>query len=236
MRRFKLHRDLTAAAQLLATFAPEAVSRLAAELESKLTLKLYLDPDIEDIVSKNPDFRGLDADNRELLVQLVSGVHILSQNFGKSPEVAIERIAEQYERQFEGSEEACDQHLLSLKENLRTLLNIHVVRVSAKALDLLSDRDNLFLGCRVLSNIRPILDNDLSKPFAAYLVTHTLKIATRDSSGSKDLYISVDTADLHVLQDAIERAIQKGTAIVNQIESGIGNHFGRRIEPPEEEL
>jgi hypothetical protein len=100
-----------------------------------------------------------------------------------------------------------------LRSRLAALLLIPGVTASAKALDLLSEHERLFLTARILTDLRPVFgEGEVATPTAA-LITHTLKIEYHDASGRDALYMALDDGDLEKFIEVLTRAQKKSSSL-----------------------
>jgi hypothetical protein len=96
-----------------------------------------------------------------------------------------------------------------LKERVQAISgNNQVIRLIAKATDVVSDNKTNFQEARILSEIRPIFTDSEHKPKAAVIV-HNFKVVHYEDFQSKEFFFTLETKDLAYLQKVITRAIQK---------------------------
>jgi hypothetical protein len=231
MRRIRIPPEITKALAPLAKLNPALVRRLSDELGEKLEVRLLVESDVEKLVQSSAVLADVKEEDRSLLTDSLTGLHYLKSASGYGVDELIDVVSKAFGREGDSADGSRER----LEENLRTILSIKPLIASAKALDLLSERDKVLLGTRILSNIRPVFDDDLTAPFLASVVTHSLKITVRGaSSGAETIYLSLDTQDLKDLRDTIDRAILKANSIASKLnEPGVGN-FGKLIEVEDE--
>jgi hypothetical protein len=92
----------------------------------------------------------------------------------------------------------------------------------AKALDLRNAYERILLSSRVVSDIRPVFDDDeIREDIEAAMVNHTLQLKVRVGDREpEDLHVAVDIDDLKSLRKHIDRALEKETAARRLIEKG----------------
>lgn len=226
MRRLRLPPDLAEKLQPLAELPAAAIHQMAQDLDNQLVLKLVLDDDVSSIVHACAALRDVDPDTRDALVVIVTGLHYLKASSGELLPQIIEDIVDIY------TEDNKPSHALvkNLRVNLDTIFSISKVRASLKALELLNDRDKLYLQSRIISSLRPVFDDDLTKPCLASLITHSMKIVVRSGGESSYLYISLDSDDLRELRRNIDKAINKAASISAKLTSSTSGEFGEIIE------
>ncbi len=85
--------------------------------------------------------------------------------------------------------------------------------VASKAFNILLEHERVFLGSKILTDIRPIFNNrKIESPFGAVIV-HMLKIGYREGSESKEFFVALDTSDINKLEEVLKRAKDKEKAI-----------------------
>jgi len=84
--------------------------------------------------------------------------------------------------------------------------------ITAKALEVMTQHEHVFLEAKILSDLRPIFDNTGEKAEAA-VVIHNLQLRYRGDGEIKLFYFALDNDDLKKLKDIIERAERKTVAL-----------------------
>jgi hypothetical protein len=85
--------------------------------------------------------------------------------------------------------------------------------LSAKAIFLLRDHNNIFASARVMTDLRPIFRSDVAIEPAAFLAVHTLKLSYDTSSGVDDFYVAMDRTDVTKMIDLLQRALEKEASL-----------------------
>lgn len=130
-------------------------------------------------------------------------------HFSSSRDVAP--IATSVAEQFGGTATAAAR--------LTSLAEADPVRFIAKALDVLTEYRHLYLSSRVLTDVRPVFIDDVSKPPSGFTVSQTLRIEALDSGNPSTIYITLDDVDLKSLQTQLHRAQQKMATIVSELKA-----------------
>jgi len=93
--------------------------------------------------------------------------------------------------------------------------------LSIKAYDLLTESERLFSRGRVISDVRPIFEQERPDQIIASVIVHTLKITytKRGNPFSEDFYVEMDTKDIENLREALERSVKKEIAMTQKYES-----------------
>ncbi len=91
----------------------------------------------------------------------------------------------------------------------RRLISSKNVEIAAKALDLSYDYANLLQTTRIVTDIRPVFDNEVTKIDGA-VVSFTLRLTYDNAEGSHNLSIAMNQADINTLREQCDRALKKG--------------------------
>lgn len=102
-----------------------------------------------------------------------------------------------------------------LQKRLELALPLDALNVtSAKARELLMDREKAYCDAKIVTDIRPVFGDDVDSPEAAIII-HTLKLGFHDSGSNshKDIYVALDSRDIADLKKILERAELKETRL-----------------------
>jgi hypothetical protein len=108
-----------------------------------------------------------------------------------------------------------------LSDRLKQLLSFEkIVGVTAKAFDVMTEHQYTFCSARILSDIRPVF-TDAPDSASAAVIIHNLQIGFHESGmkGHKEFYVALDTNDILVLKEVIERAEKKTNALKSIIKT-----------------
>jgi hypothetical protein len=96
------------------------------------------------------------------------------------------------------------------KKDLAQLLSFdRSLGVTSKALDVMTEHENVFQNARILTDIRPVFGKNITKKPAAAVTIHTLQISYEQSGSLKEFYVAMDSRDVRILQAVLQRAIMK---------------------------
>lgn len=96
-----------------------------------------------------------------------------------------------------------------LAQILEILLAVPVIENTAKATDIATERERVFAGSRVLTDVRPIFERDPNQPPGGAVITQTLRIDFFAEGEEHSLFVAMDDRDLRDLSSTLERAIDK---------------------------
>ena len=100
-----------------------------------------------------------------------------------------------------------------LKERLSVIFTSdHVLELTTKSNAVMTDCDNLFLQAKILTDARPIFNDDASK-IEGMGISHALRIHFEHNQKHRDFFFTLDSIDLKKLKTAIERAEKKSKAL-----------------------
>ena len=233
MKRTTFGEDVFKALELLSRVAPAKIEAVVVDLERELPLKLILDDDVERIVLANAALATESDEVKTAVFEVVGGIHSLLQTTNTSVNQLIADISEAYLATVEDEDGQAHtgRKIENLQNNLRLILRVKQVYASTKALTLLNDEERLFLRSKIVTNVRPIFEEDVALPIIGSIITHSLKISVRSNGNNEHYYFALDSRDLLELRDSIDRAISKTNALSKSISSDAGaSQFGRLVE------
>jgi hypothetical protein len=99
--------------------------------------------------------------------------------------------------------------LATLERKFKALLSARPLATRAKAHELHSDFANIFWEAKMITDIRPVWDGDVSAKPEGIVITQTLKLEYADIDGSKELYLNMSEDDIELLMAVLLRAQQK---------------------------
>lgn len=101
------------------------------------------------------------------------------------------------------------------RERLTRMLDIESLSIAAKGAALQSEHEHLFCSARVLTDARPVYGKNVTDPPVAMIITHELKLSYHEGPGGRirEFYIGLDSSDIAVLQEQLQRAKDKATSL-----------------------
>ena len=90
----------------------------------------------------------------------------------------------------------------------QSLLDCDATHAVVKAVDLALDHQRLYQTARILTDIRPVFDDDRDN-FLGAVVHNILRIKFFEGGGSKDVTFVLSEEDIFKLRDSCERALKK---------------------------
>lgn len=106
-----------------------------------------------------------------------------------------------------------------LKQRLAQLLSIQSLQLIAKAHDILLEHAQTFSRARIVSDVRPVFGEKIEDSPSAAVIVHMLNITYHDASGWREFVVALDTKDIQLLMDTLERAKAKTESLKSVISS-----------------
>jgi hypothetical protein len=86
------------------------------------------------------------------------------------------------------------------------------LETTVKAMDVLLEQEHTFYHARIVTDIRPIF-NKSGDSVDATVIVHNLRIHYGKGSDHKDFYVALDTSDIHILRQVLDRAVSKANCL-----------------------
>ena len=120
---------------------------------------------------------------------------------------------------------ACDD-FVCLPEDSKTLSarldrifsSDHVLELNTKAMAVLTDHENLFKSAKILTDARPVFDDDGTK-IEAFAIVHMLRIHFEQDQVHKDFFVALDVGDIPRIRAVIDRAERKAKILQNTLKA-----------------
>jgi hypothetical protein len=151
--------------------------------------------------------RNLLSDGAEPLVRQLLSFQGLVRQTGRPVEDVISGINAAIERQ--GAEVGLESTAwANVEGELKLLVQEKSVRLAARAIELTYDYANLLRRTRILTDIRPLFNENADKIEGA-VVSYTLRLHFNSADGEHELSIALDEADIQTLIAQCNRALKK---------------------------
>ena len=183
----------------IAELGPEKIGELTTHLSSLKDLQLH---PVRLIESAKVVFD--DDSVAELVLSQAVSLYGLIRKSTLKPSQVVSGISEA----LAAHEEFNDEKWQLVAPAFEELLSSKQVRLAATAIELTYDYANLVRSARILTDIRPLYDEDANNVEAA-VVSHTLRLHFDSSDGTHELSLALDLNDIRDLMSQCERAIKK---------------------------
>lgn len=105
------------------------------------------------------------------------------------------------------------------KERLLQLLGVSTAQLIAKAHDILLEHAQTFSSARIVSDIRPVFGESVEAPPTAAVIVHMLNLVYFQAGERQEFVVALDTKDIQLLLDTLERAAKKTKSLESLIAS-----------------
>lgn len=143
----------------------------------------------------------------DTLVRVVLSLRTLSGQTGLPTDEVLRAVRSSIERSSNWSDDQMSAWL-ACEPVLAKLIASSAVRRVATAIDLAYEYAFLLRKVRILTDIRPIFDDQANRIEGA-VVSHTLRLFYWGTDGDHQLSIAMDLNDIHQLAEQCQRAITK---------------------------
>lgn len=93
--------------------------------------------------------------------------------------------------------------------NKELLENLGSLKLSFKAINLLTENNQNFVDSHIISDIRLVFQDDIDNQNRSAVILHQLKLEYRKDGEQRQFYIALDNSDLKKLKKQIDRALEK---------------------------
>lgn len=167
----------------------------------------------EEALSLASQLKVISADEGVEIIEALLPLYMLKGSSTKSTDDFVEDVIASLKLGASEENKLTKKQATPLTNRLTKLLGVEAIDLSAKAMSLLLEQQRSFTSARILTDIRPIFDQDASKPLAGAVLVHNLKIEYLENSEEKEFFVALDRRDLQRLLDALTRAQQKESSI-----------------------
>lgn len=155
-----------------------------------------------------------EAEGLNDIIYMLLSIYRARQEYGLSTDTLVERMSSDIE-ELGLSQDQQGQ----LKERLLEFLSIKSLAVTAKAANVMTSHERIFRKARILTDVRPIFEEDDSGHPAAAVVIHMLKITYQQNDGDAHFFVALDTEDVRKLRDVLNRADKKAANLQSLLEA-----------------
>lgn len=117
----------------------------------------------------------------------------------------IENISQSLEDEKDNRSEIIKNKFAIFKDRLKKLLDINSLAVIIKAITILRESTNLFSNARVLTDVRPIFDVEVTNKPVLFAIMSTLKLSYVVDGQLKEFFVSMDESDINFLIEVFEQ-------------------------------
>ncbi|KAM3107807.1 hypothetical protein [Phormidesmis sp. 146-33] len=165
------------------------------------------------------EVKGINLENLEEITQMVVSLQMHLNGRGGA---FIDNLVMTLETDLFDCEETSDysdDQVARFRRRIHELLRADgIFRTIAKTLELRIESERILADARIVTDARPIFQDEVERGIVAMFATHTLRITYRDATGQKEFYTALDQSGLDVLLEQILRAKEKTQAIRSMLE------------------
>lgn len=191
--------------------------RSFAELREALMV-VSMSASTDDLATKIARTKGLDLEELKEIFSSLGGLTSFLEKESDIDEIVQDLVSLSLNDWLKPESED------KFRDRLSHLLKNKKIFYTSKAEDLLTETENLFLACKVSTDIRPIFNVNVNENPEAGLIIHNLHIHYQGnlSSQHKDIYLSLNSYDIQTLIQTLIRAVNKEESLHKLLErSGI---------------
>ena len=170
--------------------------------------------------------QGITVQDIESLIDTLASLSLARM----SMEMSISEFAENIVEAIEESEikpQNLNEDTRSLfKSKLESLLDIGVIRIAAKADEVLHQHEHALSRVRIFTDIRSVFGDEPKAVPEAVVIVHTLKLTYIQEGDLKDFFVAMDASDIKMLRDALDRAEQKAESLKSLLSQSNLSYIG----------
>jgi hypothetical protein len=111
-----------------------------------------------------------------------------------------------------------------INQRLEKLFAVDTLAIATKARSIMYEYDNIYYRGRVITDIRPVFNNEADAINAA-LIIHSLRIHYHVGDTHQDFFVALDTNDLQQLIDVLERSKAKAEKLKTLLDNANISYF-----------
>jgi hypothetical protein len=149
----------------------------------------------------------------ERIVDELFSLNFARENWGVSEAEFAKIAAAAAAAQASKKSSISDDQKNLLAARLARLLEIKAsLNVTSKALDILTDAERVFYSAKILTDVRPVFDDEGNKIEGA-VIMHNLRIHFGQDNDHRDFFVALDTNDIKELRVVLDRADKKAKSL-----------------------
>jgi hypothetical protein len=201
----------------------ESITELRRVLE-----EVHEQNDIEEITDHIADsVKTISYDKLSGIMRILDTLYHIREASNVELPLFIDDIIEgvKYSSQNDTNSSNIDYSLLRGK--LEILLNIRILKLISKATIIQRDGERLYCESKILSDIRPVFDDDLSATPSGAVITHTLKITYHLGRDRQEFHVILNAEELEALHEVLARAQMKEKTLQEFMKNANLDNLGR---------
>lgn len=214
MAEITIPEPYVAGLKIILSLSNESTAELVSALQ-RIPAKVFPYALANEIAS---NVRGIPLDDLSKVIETLQSLYFSNLDYEAPAEIMAEDVSQVAAQKEALSKEDREK----FRDRLAKLLDIESLRIVTKALRVLRNNQNVFHEARIITEIRPVFASDVEESPPAAVILHMLNITCHGTDGHKELFIALDTDDVEVLRDVIDRADAKAVSLKSVLsKSGI---------------
>ena len=215
--QIKLQKEHLADLQVIREIGAEALSSVANKIK-ELPVAPAHPRHLYSVIRKA---LGGNEEKADVLLRQLLSLHGMLRQLELKPEGVFEGLGSALRPIESGWSDTDFKKWESVASIFKSIFELPVVRLAAKALDLSYEHSHLWQRARIITDIRPIFDDE-AKQIQGTVVSHKFLLRYDDLEGEHLLSFSVDENDIESLIKQCERALRKAQTAKIQLEEKAG--------------
>lgn len=153
------------------------------------------------------------------ITRAVMSLLLLRSSSDKSLEELIDELISTIKKGDFEELKLSDENYNKVKENLSEILSIENLLLSAKAVGIKFEHDNLFERAKVLTQILPVFSDDVDETPRAAIIAHQLSVHYFQDGEHKEFFLRIDEEEIEDLIQILERAKNKAKSLQRFLET-----------------
>lgn len=156
---------------------------------------------------------GLPPGDIEQVMLVVMSLYMSLASINVSTSEFLDNVIESVQESTSPAIIKTEDEAKKLKQRLAAFLDLDSLRISAKTQEILHEHQHALSQVRILTDIRPVFDTTKTESIAAAVLVHTMKLTYIAEDETCEFFVAMDTSDIKILKEALERAEKKAESI-----------------------
>lgn len=178
----------------------------------KVDISINPEKSIREAVASITGFTSEDVND---ITRATMSLLLLRSSSDKSLEELIDELISTIKKGEFEELKFSDERYAEVKEKLIKILSIENLLLSAKAVGIKFEHDNLFEKAKVLTQILPVFSDDVDEIPKAAIIAHQLGVHYFQDGDHKEFFLRIDEEEIEELIKMLERAKKKARSLQN---------------------
>lgn len=195
---------------LIGSISDDAVAELVSAIENK-DQKFGSEDFASKIAAKLKKVSAREAER--ILEGLTALYYLIATTDDRGTKEVVQDVVTALRKSENADVQSNVKNFNIFEERLNRLLGARSFEIAAKAFDILTDHEHVYVDARILTDLRPVFGHNIEHPPAAAVVVHNLKLKFLDGSQQKEFFLALDFEDVNSLIGILQRAQKKDGAL-----------------------